>query len=143
MALFQADVLRCFTDFSYTQQYRMEVFIIIMEWCTNLILFSFFFCFSKVRLRLGLKVQDLADCFGIYPSTVSQIFITWINLMDVTLYDLPLWLSRRRVNKLMPACFKKWFPTTRVVIDCTEMYINTPSSLTRQSPTWSEHESYK
>lgn len=96
----------------------------------------------KVRLRLGLKLQDLADRLGMHPSTVSRIFITWINLMDVKFRDLPLWLSRRRVNKLMPACFKKWYPNTRVVIDCTEFFIDTPSSLTRQSATWSEYKSH-
>ena len=34
-----------------------------------------------VRLRLALDTEDLADRFGVSPSTVSRIFITWINLM--------------------------------------------------------------
>ena len=34
----------------------------------------------------------------------------------------------------MSACFKKWYPTTHVV-DCTEFFVNTPSSLARQTAT--------
>ena len=36
----------------------------------------------------------------------------------------------------MPRCFKVWYPSTRIIIDCTEFFINTPSSLARQSSTW-------
>ena len=32
-----------------------------------------------VRLRLDLKEKDLADRFGISPSSVSRIFTSWIN----------------------------------------------------------------
>ena len=42
-----------------------------------------------------------------------------------------------KVDKWMPPCFKKWYPTTRVIIDGTELYIEKPSSLAKQSATWS------
>ena len=38
----------------------------------------------------------------------------------------------------MPAQFKDMYPTTRV-IDCTEIFIETPSSLNIQSSTWSSY----
>ena len=95
-----------------------------------------------MRLRLGLKEVDLAHRFGVHPSTVARTFITWINLMDFKFRELPLWLSRRKINKLMPECFKKHYPSTRVIIDCTEFFIDTPSSLSRQSATWSSYKSH-
>jgi len=95
-----------------------------------------------VRLRLGLNVEDLADRFYVSPSTVSRIFITWINLMYVKFKELPMWMSRSKVDKWMPPCFKKWYPTTRVIIDATEFFIQKPSSLARQSATWSSYKNH-
>ena len=84
-------------------------------------------------------MEDLADRFYINPSTVSRIFTTWINLMYVKFKELPMWMSRSKVDKWMPPCFNKWYPTTRVIIDGTKFYIKKPSSLARQSATWSSY----
>ena len=100
------------------------------------------FFLVMVRLCQGLNVVDIADRFKVHPTTVSRIFTTWINLMYFKFQELPVWLSRRAINHLMPPCFKQWFPTTRVIIDCTEFFINTPSSLARQSATWSAYKSH-
>lgn len=100
------------------------------------------FFLVMVRLRLGLYEVDIADRFGISPSTVSRTVITWLNLMYGKFQQLPAWLSRHKINRLMPPCFKRWYPTTRVIIDCTEFFINTPSSLARQSATWSSYKEH-
>ena len=39
----------------------------------------------------------------------------------------------------MPKEFKEIYPSTCVIIDCTEPFIETPSSLNIQSSTWSSH----
>ena len=39
----------------------------------------------------------------------------------------------------MPTQFKDIYPATRVIIDCTELFIDTPSSLNIQSSTWSSY----
>ena len=97
------------------------------------------FFLVMVRLRLGLGEVDLAQRFKVSQSTVSRTIITWLNLMYHKFHQLPVWLSRHKITKLMPPCFKKWYPSTRIIIDCTEFFINTPSSLTRQSSTWSAY----
>ena len=56
--------------------------------------------------------------------------------------ELPLWMSRQKVNKLMPPSFKKWYPTTRTIIDGTEFFIERPSCLARQSATWSNYKNH-
>ena len=53
--------------------------------------------------------------------------------------ELPMWMSRRKVDKHMPPSFRQWYPTTRVIIDATEFFIEKPSSLARQSATWSSY----
>lgn len=95
-----------------------------------------------VRLRRGLDVEDLADRFFVSPSTVSRTFTTWINLMYHKFQELPMWMSRRKVDKWMPPCFQKWYPTTRCIIDATEFFIEKPSSLARQSATWSNYKNH-
>ena len=75
-----------------------------------------------VRLRLGRVVEDLADCFYVSPSTVSRTFTTWINLMYFKFQELPMWMSRRKVDKHMPPSFQQWYPTSRVIIDATEFF---------------------
>ena len=76
-----------------------------------------------VHLRLGRVVEDLADCFYVSPSTVSRAFTTWINLMYFKFLELPMRMSRRKVDKHMPPSFRQWYPTTRVIIDATEFLL--------------------
>ena len=92
--------------------------------------------------RLGLSSTDLADRFKVHPSTVSRIFSMWVNLMYNEFHQLPTWLSRRKIDKLMPPSFKKFYPSTRVVFDGTEFFINIPSSFFRKSTTWSSYKNH-
>ena len=39
----------------------------------------------------------------------------------------------------MPKQFQDMYPSTRVIIDCTELYVETPSSLNIQSATYSSY----
>ena len=92
-----------------------------------------------VRLRLGRVVEDLADCFYVSPSTVSRTFTTW---MYFKFQELPMWMSRKKVDKHMPPSFRQWYPTTRVIIDATEFFHEKPLSLARQSATWSSYKNH-
>jgi hypothetical protein len=89
------------------------------------------------KLRLGSLDQDISDKFNVSQATVSRI--TWANLMYVILGSQPLWLSRELVQKFMPEFFKKTYPSTRVVIDCTEIAVQAPSSLVLNSELFSHY----
>ncbi|XP_028394502.1 uncharacterized protein LOC114518698 [Dendronephthya gigantea] len=78
------------------------------------------------RLRLGLLLQDIAHRFNISTSSVSRIFKTWIPFMHQRLRTLPICPSRKFIQDNMPSCFKHVYPNTRVIIDCTEFFIETP-----------------
>lgn len=97
------------------------------------------FFLVMLRLRLGLKYQDLAFRFQISKSSVSSIFTTWIKLMAAELKYLISWPSKQENINSLPESFKKNYPKTRVIIDCTEIFIQTPSSLDVQSMCWSEY----
>ena len=91
-----------------------------------------------LRLKVGLFVNDLSDRFDISPSLVSRIFTTWINFLY---FELPLLFpfpSQDLIRKQMPKEFHN-YPTTRIVIDCTEIFTEKPSSLKSQSQTWSQY----
>ncbi|XP_064466436.1 uncharacterized protein LOC135377729 [Ornithodoros turicata] len=94
-----------------------------------------------VRLRLGLFEQDLAERFGISQSTVSRICTSWLNFMYVKLGKLPLWQSRSVVDQTLPKVFLEKYPTTRVILDATEIRSEVASSLGLQSSTYSTYKS--
>ena len=92
-----------------------------------------------VRLRLNLLEKDLGHRFQCSVSTVSRICTAWLPFLSSQLYPLITWPSRELINLHMPTQFKDLYPTTRVIIDCTELFIETPSSLNIQSSTWSSY----
>ena len=91
-----------------------------------------------MRLKAGLFVQDLADRFDISTGLVSRICITWINLLYVELKDIFPFPSQELVRKNMPKEFAD-YSTTRIILDCTEIFIQRPSAMLAQSETWSDY----
>ena len=81
------------------------------------------------RLRQGFREEHLSHLFQISTSTVSRIFITWLNFMYLRLGQLNIWPTRQVINVTMPEDFKQKYSSTRVVIDCTEVRCQMPSSL--------------
>ena len=93
-----------------------------------------------VRLRLGLLKQDLAQRFCISVSTISRVLITWYNVLPANMKQLIVWPSKEVIATNNPDCFKK-FPNTQI-IDCTEFFIEIPSSLVSQTITYSSYKSH-
>ena len=96
------------------------------------------FIFVLIRLKVGLFLTDLADRFGISVGHASKIFNTLINFL---FHELPLlfpYPSKDIVERLLPVEFKS-YPSTRIILNCTEIFIEVPSSMKAQSQTWSEY----
>ncbi|XP_069125298.1 uncharacterized protein [Argopecten irradians] len=91
------------------------------------------------RLRLGLFTQDVADRAGISIGTFSKYFTTWICLLHEELKLLNPFPSREIVNRTMPEAFKIKYPSVRVIIDCTEIFIQRSSNLVNQNVTFSNY----
>ena len=89
--------------------------------------------------------QDLAYRFSISQSTVSRIINTWINLLYLQFKQIPL-CPPKAVASNMPRVFKDKYPSTRVIIDATEVYVEQPAIPELQQLTFStykNHNTYK
>jgi hypothetical protein len=94
---------------------------------------------TLIKLRCAKEDIELSLLFQISESTVSRIFNTWVNFLHFQLNDLNIWPSRQVVDECMPSDFHKKFPTTRVILDATEMPIQKPKDVNIQSLTWSSY----
>ena len=91
-----------------------------------------------MRLRLGLLQEHLGDIFCVSKTTVSRIVNTWVNFLYDHAKHLVPWPSREQILCNLPKGFQD-YKDCRVVIDCTELFTEKPSSLTAQWLTWSEY----
>ena len=99
-------------------------------------------CLTLCRLRVNIPEKVLADNYNIVVSEVSRIFATWLDLLFSRLFQLPVWATRRIVEDTMPKVFRQKYPLTRVVLDCTELFIEKPSCFCAQSETYSSYKSH-
>ncbi|KAL3186660.1 hypothetical protein MRX96_026817 [Rhipicephalus microplus] len=80
-----------------------------------------------MRLRLGLDGLDLAYRFGVSTSTVSRIWVTWLDFLDNRLCQVPTWMPPHLCDKYRPQAFTdKGYTTVDGILDCTEIFIETP-----------------
>ena len=82
---------------------------------------KFFITFC--HLRCGLMEQDLAYRFKISQSTVSRIFTAWVNFFYCKFQEIPIWPIQTQVQALIPEQFKLHYPSTCIIIDTTEVFI--------------------
>ena len=96
---------------------------------------------TLMRIRLGLLNEDLADRFGISPAICSNTFTTWIKVLGKIFGDaLVVWLPRESIRDNLPEIFAKTgHGKCRVIIDCSEVFIERPKSLLNQASTWSDY----
>lgn len=91
-----------------------------------------------VTLKVGLFVRDISERFNLSQGQFSKVFTTWINFLH---HELPLifpFPSKELIASNLPKSFAL-YPTTRIILDCTEVFIEIPSSMAAQSETWSNY----
>ena len=81
---------------------------------------------TLMRLHLGLLLEDLAWRFNTSAGTASSIFISWVKLLSKELSWFIIWPSRPQIRSALPNCFRKCYPGVRVIIDCSEIFVETP-----------------
>lgn len=92
-----------------------------------------------MRLRLGLLLENLAWRFSISAGTSSSIFLTCVKLLSKELSWFIIWPSKPQIRSALPNCFRKCYPRVRVIIDCSETFDETSSSLDVQAALWSDY----
>lgn len=100
------------------------------------------FFLTICRLRQGFKEEHLSHLYNISQTTVSRIIISLINSMFLKFSRIPVWPSRAKVDQHMPADFKAEYPSTRVIIDCTEIRCQMPRSLRLNSELFSSYKNH-
>lgn len=100
------------------------------------------FFLTLTKLRLNLLLEDLARRYSVSVGVTSKIFQKWIDVMSVRLQFLIQW-PRKEVNSSnMPPLFKQFYPNCRVIIDCSEIFIETPPSFDARSKTYSNYKKH-
>lgn len=79
------------------------------------------------RLQTGHLLKECSLRFGVSSSQFSRNFTTWINLLSMEL-ELLCKNAEPDEDVGLASCFKP-FPNLRVILDCTELFSETPSSV--------------
>ncbi|KAK7130666.1 hypothetical protein R3I94_015965 [Phoxinus phoxinus] len=97
-----------------------------------------------MKLRLGLTHKELASRFHCTSATIAAIFHDWLNVMTQRFSALIHWPSRKAIRKNLPALFKSPpFNSVRCIIDCSEIFIDRPTSLSATPTTDSNCKSHE
>lgn len=80
------------------------------------------------KLYLNISFECLAILFGVSRQVCSHTFSPTVQLLHCMMDALIHWPSKEENLKNMPSCFKK-FKDTRVVLDCTEIPVDSPQCL--------------
>ena len=82
-----------------------------------------------IKLARVTSNQDLAFRFSIPCCKISNIFHQWINVMVANLKTLIYWSEKDAIISYMPDSFKPHYSNAVCIIDCSEIFIQHPSSL--------------
>jgi len=94
---------------------------------------------TLMKLRLNLRERDLAYRFGLAVSVVSKYFITWVCFLYNHLREVDWMPTAEQVKATLPHVFKEKYANTFIIIDGSEVFIETPNDLQLQSSTWSNY----
>ncbi|KAL4710741.1 hypothetical protein ACJJTC_004386 [Scirpophaga incertulas] len=82
------------------------------------------FLMLLIKLRRNKPDFEIGKIFGVSKTVVSNVLISWINFVNDIWKLIDIWPSRELVNFYMPENFKRNFPSTRIIIDGTEIPIS-------------------
>jgi len=94
---------------------------------------------TMLKLRQAKDDYEIGLMLGVSKAMVSHIFTVWINFMYFQLEELNIWANKTVIEENMPSHFKQLFPSTRVILDATEVPIQKPKDPNIQSATFSTY----
>ena len=94
------------------------------------------------RIKCNFSISRLSWLFEGKESTVSTVFITWINFMYLRLASVSISPTREIVKRHMPKSMAQKFPNVRAIIDCFEIFTEVPSSLTLHKVMFSTYKNH-
>lgn len=103
----------------------------------NLITLQNKFLLFLIKLRTNLTHEIISDMFNISESSSLMIFQYVLQYAYTKWKQINIWPSKALVNYYMPKDFKDKFPSTRIILDATEIPILKPSNHLEQKATFS------
>ncbi|XP_056644799.1 uncharacterized protein LOC130450446 [Diorhabda sublineata] len=97
------------------------------------------FLITLVKLKTGLSFTALAVIFNIHRTTSHRIFVKHIQQLNILLQNFIVWPSKSTIRASLPESFKRHYPDTRVIIDCTEVYTEVPPEVNQKVLMYSEY----
>lgn len=98
---------------------------------------------TLMKLRLGEDFKSLAFRFNVSEPVVSKAFHSCIEVLYTKLHSLVEWKEKKQLIKTMPASFKKNFGNkVSSIIDCTEIFIETPSNPKAAAECFSQYKNH-
>ncbi len=85
--------------------------------------------------------RELGHRFNIHHTTVSRIIILWADFLYSLLGSVCTWMTPEKIQAHLPHEFRD-YADTQVIIDCTELRCQTPSSLLLHSEVFSSYKSH-
>lgn len=95
-----------------------------------------------MKLKGNRVIGDLSHQFHISQSMASKIISHWLDKLEEVLRPLIPWLPRETIQASMPAAFKKNFPNTTCIIDCSETLLQKPRNLGSRGESYSHYYSH-
>lgn len=94
---------------------------------------------TLIKLRQYKTNFEVSKLFSVSTTTVENIWLTWINFMSRQWREVNFWPDRDLVNFFAPKDFYSKFPTTRLIIDGTEIAVKKPKPPISQQSTFSTY----
>ena len=96
---------------------------------------------TLIRIRRGFTESEIAYFYKTTQASVSRIISTWIQFLylEFKRYSRIMFDCKSRRN--IPRCYKP-FKNLKVIIDCTEIFIETPGDFRQQGNTYSSYKSH-
>ena len=92
---------------------------------------------ALIKISQGSTNKLIAFLFDIDESKVTKKFHRWIDAIFQSLQLLGVWPDKEMLVAIMPSCFKPRYAKVVCIIDCTEVFIQRPTSLAPRGQTYS------
>lgn len=100
------------------------------------------FFITLVKLRQNIKFEYLADQVQVGKSTIIDMFWKWIGIIHSKLSFMIQWPDREIIFSTTPPQFKCLFPRMTNIIDCFEIFIETPKNLKARAQCYSQYKKH-
>ena len=94
-----------------------------------------------IKMKHGLSYSALGVLFGIHRTNASLVFRNVLYELSNHLKDAIFWPSKEAIQETMPLAFKIHYPSTRVIIDCSEVRCEMPSRIDQRNFMYSNYKS--